>query len=264
MKGNRDLWLALTRKFEGGYVDHPEDKGGPTNMGITQAALASWRKKPVTEDDVKALTWEEASAIYQAKYWNVVKADQLPSGLDVAVADFAVNSGPRRAAQFFQRVVGAEDDGYIGPDTLAAANACAPGETLEAYLAARATFLRGQPNWDTFGAGWTNRLNDLHGACLMITSATPPAVKVAQAKAKTSIVATVTAAGSGLAAAVPAIVAVMPAAKATYQQTLDALGPMAQLAPWMQYAVMVIAAGSAVAVVWLALKNHKLLKEKTA
>lgn len=261
MKENRALWLELTRKLEGWYANHPEDKGGPTNMGITQATLASWRQHAVTEDDVKALTWEEASAICQAKYWNVVKADQLPSGLDVAVADFAVNSGPRRAAQMFQQVVGAEDDGYIGPDTLAAANACSPGETLEAYLAARAGFLRGLPTWSTFGAGWTNRLNELHGACLRITSATPPAVAVAKAKSKTNVVATVSAGASAAVAAAPIVVDALPQAKAAYQQTMQGLDGLGAIVPWLPTVVAIVAAA---AVVWLAVKNRRLLKEKAA
>jgi hypothetical protein len=105
---------------EGGYADNPRDPGGATNLGITIATLGEWRGRAVTKADVKALTREEAAAIYRARYWKRVRGDALPAGLDLAVFDFAVNSGPARAVKALQRELGVAQDGLVGPVTLGA------------------------------------------------------------------------------------------------------------------------------------------------
>lgn len=87
--------LSETLAHEGGYVDHPKDPGGATNMGITQAALSDWRDRPVSRFEVRTLTRVEADAIYRARYWNAVRGDDLPPGLDLVAFDGAVNSGPQ-------------------------------------------------------------------------------------------------------------------------------------------------------------------------
>ena len=81
---------------EGGYVNHPRDPGKATNMGITIATLRAWRGRPVTNADVRDLSQEEALQIYKAQYWDTVRADQLPLGLDYLTFDYGVNSGPGR------------------------------------------------------------------------------------------------------------------------------------------------------------------------
>ncbi len=81
-----DRALALVLDLEGGFVDHPRDPGGATNLGITRATLAKARGRPVSVVDVKALTRAEAGTIYRRLYWNAVKADELPPGLDLAVS----------------------------------------------------------------------------------------------------------------------------------------------------------------------------------
>ncbi len=99
---NFERALSLVLKHEGGFADHPADPGGATMMGITQATLAEWRGRPVTKDEVRALSRVEAGAIYRARYWDAVKGDDLPSGLDLAAFDYAVNSGPARAVRTIQ------------------------------------------------------------------------------------------------------------------------------------------------------------------
>lgn len=158
-EANRELWLATIFEVEGGYVNHPDDPGRATNMGVTQATLADWRGEPVNPEDVAQLTKEEAKAIYLSRYWQVVRGDQLPSGLDLYVADFAVGSGPKRAALELQRLVDTEDDGFIGQKSLEAVRKCDPLKLLLSYHAARMNFLLGLKHWDTFGRGWTNRCN---------------------------------------------------------------------------------------------------------
>jgi hypothetical protein len=76
-KTNFSRALSATLQFEGGYVNHPADPGGATNMGITQRVLADWRGRSVTAADVKALTRAEAAGIYRRLYWEMVNCDSL-------------------------------------------------------------------------------------------------------------------------------------------------------------------------------------------
>ena len=104
---------ALTHVLaqEGGYVDHPADPGGATNKGITIQTLAQWRGHAVTKDDVRNLSIKEAGEMYHARYWQAVHADDLPAGLDLAMFDYAVNSGPARAIKTLQQALGLTPDG---------------------------------------------------------------------------------------------------------------------------------------------------------
>lgn len=105
---------------EGGFVNHPSDKGGATNFGITIKTLSEWRGKPVTIDDVKNLTQSEAMAIYRKKYVEAPGFHLLPDPLAAQLVDYGVNSGTLLAAHKLQMLLGVEQDGKIGPETLAA------------------------------------------------------------------------------------------------------------------------------------------------
>ena len=165
-KANFSACLAHVFGSEGGYVDHPKDPGGATNLGITLATLQDWRGKPVTKADVKALTRDEAAAIYRAKYWNKVRGDDLPAGLDLVAFDAAVNSGVYRGSRWLQDAVGAAPDGAIGPRTLALAKAAKGSEAVARAIRARKNFLLSLPTWSTFGKGWSARLNSVEAAAL--------------------------------------------------------------------------------------------------
>ena len=169
MRENLETALRLIRRHEGGYVDHPDDPGGATNLGITHATLAAWRGKPVTKQDVRNLTVAEAAAIYRARYWDAVRGDELPAGVDLAVFDFAVNSGPGRAIRTLQTVLGVPQDGALGPVTMAAL-AKAPGAVtvIVDLCDARMRFLRGLRTFGTFGRGWTNRVNNIEDEALKV------------------------------------------------------------------------------------------------
>lgn len=144
-------------RHEGGYVDHDKDPGGATNMGITLKTLSSWRDCPVSKEDVRALTREEAAEIYRVNYWNALNCDQLPAGLDLVVFDFGVNAGVRRAAKLLQRLVHVAEDGQIGPITLAAVAQMVPAEVIDAISDGRLDFYRSLAHWSTFGKGWARR-----------------------------------------------------------------------------------------------------------
>jgi lysozyme family protein len=165
-----DRVMAEVLRHEGGYVDHPRDPGGATNMGITHRTLADWRGHPVTKDDVRNLTRAEALAIYRDRYWAVVRGDELPAGLDYVAMDAAVNAGPRRGVEWLQRGILAAGqlvavDGVVGPETIRAAQAVkAAGraaEAVKAACAARLAFKRRLPTWDVFGRGWARRVAEV-------------------------------------------------------------------------------------------------------
>lgn len=150
-------WLGLS---EGGYVNDPDDPGGATNRGVTQATYDAFRKRNgVATQSVRRITDEEVRQIYRRQYWDRVQGDELPSGVDYAVFDFAVNSGVSRAAKHLQAIVRVGQDGIIGEITLAAVAAHPDKARLIIDLcASRMRFLRGLSTWWKFGRGWTRRV----------------------------------------------------------------------------------------------------------
>lgn len=168
--------LALVLTFEGGFVNHPKDPGGATNLGITRATLSRARGRPASVADVKALTRLEASGIYRRSYWDTVAGDRLPAGLDLAVFDIAVNSGPGRAARLLQRALHIAEDGVIGPQTLASAAAGDAAATIKTLCAERLAFLRGLSHWAPFGRGWSRRVSEVERAALADAARLPTSI----------------------------------------------------------------------------------------
>ena len=153
MKHNWEKSLEVILHHEGGYVNHPKDPGGETNLGVT---------KRVYEDfggtkDMKDLTIEDVEPIYRKNYWDKCRCDDLPSGADWSVFDWAVNSGTGRAAKAMQKIVGATPDGAIGPKTLEAIAGKDPKELVEKMYDQRQAFYERLKTFDTFGRGWTRR-----------------------------------------------------------------------------------------------------------
>jgi lysozyme family protein len=158
--------LALVLAHEGGFADHPLDPGGPTKFGVTRETLARARGRAVTREEVRALGREEAGAIYRRLYWDAVRADQLPAGVDLALFDFAVNAGPIRASRTLQAVLGCAADGSVGPLTLAAARSAPAPETVRALTRARLDHLSSLRTWPVFGRGWRRRVLAVEAAAL--------------------------------------------------------------------------------------------------
>jgi lysozyme family protein len=170
-----ELCIPRTLAHEGGYVNHPSDPGGATNRGITIGTFRRYIKAKGKIADLKAMTQAQAVKVYEAQYWDAVKADQMPFGVDFALFDFAVNSGPARAAMFLQEIVGAAPDGKIGPLTLAAVAKMDAPWVVNELCNDRLTFLRRLSTWSSFGKGWTRRVSDVRAAALM--DATAPTVE---------------------------------------------------------------------------------------
>ncbi|MFE1601648.1 glycoside hydrolase family 108 protein [Methylobacterium sp. ID0610] len=170
-----DRALALVLAHEGGYVDHPDDPGGPTNLGVTIGTLSAALGRPATRAEVRALTPVSVAPLYRSRYWDVVRGDDLPAGLDYAAFDWAVNSGPARAAIALQRLVGVADDGHIGPLTLKAVGGQDRQKLIGSLCDARIAFLRALSTWPSFGKGWTSRVAGVRKVALGMIAA-PPAV----------------------------------------------------------------------------------------
>jgi len=120
MKSNFEECMARLLEHEGGYVNHPNDPGGETNLGVTRAVYEQYAGRQVMDGEMEGLTHDDVYPLYKENYWDRVRGDDLPSGVDWAVFDWGVNSGTSRAAKALQRVVGVEQDGGIGPMTLQA------------------------------------------------------------------------------------------------------------------------------------------------
>lgn len=162
--------LAYVLRHEGGYVNHPADRGGATNRGITQATYDEWRvSNGLSRNPVVGISADEVSAIYRTRYWRPCGADRFGAPLDLVVFDAAVQHGPGRAAKWLQRVVGAVPDGQVGPMTVRAVDAFVERNGMAALvgdlLGIREGFYReivaNDPTQKVFAKGWANRLEAL-------------------------------------------------------------------------------------------------------
>lgn len=161
MKGNFPASLEFVLHHEGGFVDHPKDPGGVTNLGCTKSTWEKWCGHPVSVDDMKNLSPHDVMPLYRQKYWDAVKGDDLPLGVDYCVFDTAINSGPGRATKFLQEAIGVTPDGLIGPITMKAIQSADAKWLIETYCAARLKFLQELATWETFGKGWERRVNEV-------------------------------------------------------------------------------------------------------
>jgi len=159
MKANYKIVQPWVLAYEGGYVDHPKDPGGATMEGVTQRTYSADRqRRGLSTRPVRQMDPGERDAIYKIQYWDAVRGDDLPSGIDAAVYDYAVNSGPGRAARELQAVLGVKQDGVIGLMTLEAARAEDPLTVIKALCERRLAFMKRLRHWPTFAKGWTRRV----------------------------------------------------------------------------------------------------------
>lgn len=154
---NFDAAFDLLLKHEGGFSNHAADPGGKTRYGITEAVA----REVGYRGDMRELPLDLAKRIYKDRYWDAIKAEQLPAAARYAIFDAAVNSGPGQSAKWLQRALGVADDGVIGPQTLAAANATNPDALKMRMLSQRLRFMAGLTNWPAFSRGWAIRIASL-------------------------------------------------------------------------------------------------------
>ena len=159
---------------EGGFVNHPADRGGATKYGITQKTLSDYIGRDALRSEVEGLSEEVARDIYERNYYVGIRIDRLPEMIQPFIFDCAVNHGPRRAIKFVQSVCNQAGytpplsvDGAMGPNTRKGAEwaAMEMGDVfLEALLEERRNFYRliveRRPSQKVFLAGWMNRVDD--------------------------------------------------------------------------------------------------------
>jgi lysozyme family protein len=184
MERNFTFTLKEVLKHEGGWADHPKDPGGATMRGVTLANFRRFVKPNATKDDLRKITDAQLQSVYKQHYWNAVRASELPDGLDYAVFDYAVNSGPAQAIKHLQRAIGVNEDGKIGPQTLKAIGAHTVKDVINSLSDIRMKFLKSIKNkktgellFTTFGKGWTSRVEGVRKASLTMSSKVKPESK---------------------------------------------------------------------------------------
>lgn len=168
MKKNWTKAMAATAISEGGFTHYRYDPGNwykrrliGTNHGISAPVLAQWLGYTPTMAEMKRLTKAEANEIYKAKYWDSLRCDNLPSGVDYTVFDYGVNSGISRSAKALQRVVGVSADGIVGGITLKMVGHKNPVYIIKEINRRRLAFLQRLRTWRHFGRGWTTRVTNV-------------------------------------------------------------------------------------------------------
>jgi lysozyme family protein len=168
MRENFNKCLEMVLEHEGGYVNNENDRGGMTNLGVTRRVYEDWVDRPVTEQEMRDLTPEDVAPIYRKNYADRIHFDSLPSGLDWACLDWAINSGASRPAKAIQRAVGATADGVIGPKTLQLVAEKDPEFIIDYVYTVRQSFYESLDDYKHFGRGWSRRNKEtLHQAMEM-------------------------------------------------------------------------------------------------
>lgn len=185
--------LAEVFRHEGGYINHPKDPGGETNFGISKRAYPN--------ENIRAMTPSRAANIYRRDYWNKVRGDEMPDGIDLVAFDPSVNSGVSRGSKWLQSALGVTQDGKIGMVTVGKAQAEPNGvAVIQRACAARMGFLRGLRTWGTFGKGWTRRVVSVEATAVAMNTRSAKVVKAEGDKAGSQSASQATgAAGAGVA-----------------------------------------------------------------
>lgn len=165
---NIDEALIFTLKNEGGYTNHPADRGGPTNKGITLKRLEEYLgRDDVTEEEVKNMSFETINIIYKKNYWDVLNLDQvLDQSIATALFDMGVLFGPGTALKICQSVLGINQTARMNSETLEAINNTTDDKFIPLFadkiIERFNQIAANNPSQKVFLKGWTNRANRLH------------------------------------------------------------------------------------------------------
>lgn len=171
MRMNFEKALASTLVYEGGYVNDPRDPGGATMRGVTQKVYDRYRQqRGSVKKDVRYIDDTELREIYKFQYWNLIAGDSLPSGVDMAVFDYAVNSGATRAARALQAACGVRVDGNVGLSTVTAAKERSAATLIDKICDERLAFVRRLNTFKAFGKGWVRRIEGIRQEAQMMTA----------------------------------------------------------------------------------------------
>ncbi len=255
---------------EGGKVDNPKDPGGRTNQGVIQRTFNSWLAsvgKPAR--DVFSMLDSERDAIYRTLYWNVIKGDRLPVGIDYIIFDGAVHSGPRQAVKWLQRALGSRYtgtiDGVIGNLTFAALedHPNIP-QLINAVMDRRLAFLQALSTFSTFGRGWTRRVKEVRETALKMAAGKQiegKAVTTSDASAKAPITDAKKLPTANAADATSATGASNVTVGVVLTQAREALEPYAGISTYIQWFIVALIIGGAAMTVgglaWRHFANRK-------
>ena len=157
MIGNFKECLDLVLKSEGGWVNHPSDPGGETNLGVTKRVWEEYVGHPV--ESLKKLTKEDVAPLYELKYWRPCYGEVLPRGLDFVVFSMGVNAGPGRSVKLLQQSIGCVPDGVIGPTTRGLISSSNPATLIAKFSESRREYYRALKTFPIFGRGWLSRVD---------------------------------------------------------------------------------------------------------
>lgn len=157
-----ELLVSFILRWEGGFSDHPADRGGATNRGVTLATFRQFYGAGRTVDDLRAMTDEQWLRIFREGYWNRWQADRIASqSLANILVDWVWASGSHGITRP-QRLLGVTADGIVGEQTLAALAARDPEQLFHQLKTARIAFVEGivreNPSQKVFLRGWKNRI----------------------------------------------------------------------------------------------------------
>jgi lysozyme family protein len=159
MTGNFKECLALVLKSEGGYINHPSDPGGRTNLGVTQRVWEEYTGHAADEKTMRGLTPEKVAPLYEQRYWRTTYCEVLPRGLDFLVFSMGVNGGPGRAVKLLQSAIGCVPDGVIGPTTMGLVKQANVTDLIAKYSDARRAYYQSLKTFPIFGKGWLARVD---------------------------------------------------------------------------------------------------------
>ena len=161
MQSNYDKAFELVIGHEGGFTDHRKDRGNWTSgrIGVGQLKGTKYGISAMAYPhlDIKNLTLDQSKAIYKKDYWDKVRADELPSGLDYLAFDMAVNHGTKQSIMFIQEALRVSADGRLGPITLGAIMKTPTKQLVTDIAIRRMLFYTNIKTWSTFKGGWTRR-----------------------------------------------------------------------------------------------------------
>lgn len=252
MKENYDQALRLVLKHEGGYVNHPKDPGGATNKGVTQKTYDGWRQaqnqKP---QSVRNIHMDEVKAIYKDQYAKPIWFDKLPSGVDYAVFDFAVNSGVSRAVKTVQKIVGQQQDGVMGNITLSAIKEYDSELLVEKLCAHRLAFMKRLKTWSVFGKGWQRRVTSVKSNALAMAKSSDIDEDIiavsGSAEGQQSLMGSIASSSRSKAAVAGTVGAVMT----TVPEAMELAAPIKETFAWGKYAAIIGAVITIAALVYI-------------
>ena len=157
MASNFKECLDLVLQSEGGWVNHKDDPGGETNLGVTKAVWEEYVGHPVKT--MKDLTKDDVAPLYELKYWRPCYCEVLPRGLDFVTFSMGVNAGPGRSVKLLQQSIGCVPDGVIGPRTRELISSSNGTTLIAKFSETRREYYKSLKTFPIFGKGWIARVD---------------------------------------------------------------------------------------------------------